>query len=126
MSWFEDLYPEVPAEFPPTLLIESGKTYKVTFKEKRPRLVVGGYGRQTAVINVEYEGEPRSLYVGSHVDLARQIRNIEKQHGSLKGLTVEIKQLEKRGRNYLYKVEVVHARIMPAKVAAKRAKKEKA
>ena len=107
MSWFDDLYPEVPPEFPPTLRIERGITYKVTFKEKRPRLVIGGFGRQTAVINVKYEDESRSLYVGSHVDLARQIRNIEKQYGSLKGLTVEITQLKKQGRNYIFKVDVI-------------------
>lgn len=107
MSWFDDLYPEVPPEFPPTLRIKPGKAYKVTFQEKRPRIVVGGFDRPTAVINVEHDGEPRSLFVGSHVDLARQIRNIEEQYGSLKGLTVEIKLLKKRGRNYIYKVEVV-------------------
>lgn len=107
MSWFEDLYPEVPPEFPPTLPLKRGKTYRVTFREKRPRLVIGGYDRQTAVINVEYEGEPRSLYVGSHVDLARQVRNMEKERGSLKDLTVEITLLKKQGRSYLFKVEVV-------------------
>lgn len=107
MSWFEDLYPEVPPEFPPTLRIERGKTYKVTFKEKRPRVVIGGYSRQTAVINVEYKGKPRSLYVGSHVDLARQIYNIEKEYGSLEGLSVEITLLKKRGTSYLFKVDLV-------------------
>jgi len=109
MSWFKDLYPKVPPEFPPVLRIQQGRTYVVTFKEEIPRLVFGGYGRKTAVINVDYEGKPRSLYVGSHVDLARQIRNIEMKKRSLVGVTVGIRQLEKRGRNYRFKVALVDA-----------------
>lgn len=107
MSWFDDLYPEVPPEFPPTLRIEKRKTYKVTFIENRPRVVIGGYGRPTAVINVKYADESRSLYVGSHVDLARQIHNLEKKMKSLKGLTVEITLLKKQGRNYIFNVELI-------------------
>lgn len=106
-DWFKELYSEVPPEFPPTLRIQKGKTYNVTFQEERPRIVRGGYGKQTAVINVTYKGELRSLYVGSNVDLARQIWNIwKKKKQSLKGWEVSITKIKKEGRNWRYEVEV--------------------
>ena len=106
-DWFKELYSEVPPEFPPTLRIQKGKTYNVNFQEERPRIVRGGYGKQTAVINVTYKGELRSLYVGSNVDLARQIWNIwKKKKQSLKGWEVSITKIKKEGRNWRYKVEV--------------------
>lgn len=105
-DWFKELYSEVPSEFPPTLRIQTGKTYKLTFEEERPRIVTGGYNKKTAVINVLYNGELRSLYVGSNVDLARQVWNIWKEvNQSLKGWTVEISKVKKEGRNWRYKVE---------------------
>ena len=107
-DWFKQLYSEVPSEFPPTMRIREGKTYDVTFQEERPRIVRGGYGKQTAVINVKYKGELRSLYVGSNVDLARQIWNIWKERSrSLNGWTVSITKTKKEGRNWRYKVEEV-------------------
>ena len=105
-DWFKELYSEVPSEFPPTLRIQKGKTYDVTFEEERPRIVMGGYRKKTAVINVTHEGELRSLYVGSNVDLARQIWGIwKKKNRSLKGWTVRIAKIKKEGRNWRYKVE---------------------
>ena len=65
---------------------------------------MGGFNKATAVINVEYQGESRSLFVGSNVDLGRQVSAIEKKRGSLEGVTVEITKTEKRGRNWIYKV----------------------
>lgn len=104
-DWFKELYSEVPSEFPPDLRIQTGKTYKVTFKEKRPRVVVGGYGKKTAVINVSYKGELRSLYVGSNVDLARQIWNFwNNKDQSLLGWTVDLSKVKKKGRNWIYEV----------------------
>jgi hypothetical protein len=107
-DWFTELYPEVPSEYPPDLRIQHGKVYKVTFDERRPRLVTGGYGKKTAVINVSYKDELRSLYVGSNVDLARLIWNLWKnKKESLKGLTVEIRKVQKKGRNWIYEVKEV-------------------
>lgn len=108
-DWFKELYSEVPSEFPPTLRIkEVGEPYRVTFQEERPRVVSGGYAKKTAVINVTYNEEPRSLYVGSNVDLARQIWNIwKKKRQSLKGWTVDITKVKKEGRSWIYKVELV-------------------
>lgn len=107
-DWFKELYSEVPSEFPQTLRIQARKTYRVTFKEERPRIVWGGYDKKTAVINVDYEGEPRSLYVGSNVDLARQTWNLwKRKNRSLRGLTVDITKVKKEGRNWRYTVELV-------------------
>jgi len=105
-DWFQKLYPHVPKEFPPELRLETGKTYTIIFKEGSPRLVIGGFRRPTAVINVEYQGKPRSLYVGSNVDLARQIRKIEEDKGSLLNLVMEITKIKKQGKNYFFKVAV--------------------
>ena len=107
-DWFKELYSEVPSEFPPTLRIQEGKTYEVTFEEERPRIVRGGYSKKTAVINVSHKEKLRSLFVGSNVDLARQIWNIWKNSNrSLKGWTVKIAKVKKEGRNWRYKVELV-------------------
>ena len=107
-DWFKEIFPEVPSELPPTLRIKKGKKYRVTFKEKRPRIVTGGYGKKTAVINVKYEGESRSLFLGSHADLARQIYMISNEgRDSLLNKTVEFTKIEKKGRFWAYKVELV-------------------
>jgi len=53
-----------------------------------------------------YKGELRSLFVGSNVDLARLIWNIWKEYNrSLKGLTVKITKVKKKGKNWIYNVE---------------------
>lgn len=107
-DWFKELFPDVPSDFPPTLRIMKGKTYRVTFKEEYPRPVKGGYGKKTAVINVIVDGKSRSLFLGSHVDLARQIWNIWKAGDeSLLNKTVELKKLELKGRNWKYEVKLV-------------------
>jgi hypothetical protein len=109
MSWFEDLYPKIPRNFPPDLVLEVGKKYRLLILDEAPRKVRGGYGRLTAVIAVQYEGTPRSFYVGSHVDLARQISNIQLNHNnSLKNLIIEVVKKEKKGRNYLFDVKIIH------------------
>ena len=88
--------------------IQTGKTYRVTFKEERPRIVKGGYRKKTAVINVSHNEKLRSLFVGSNVDLARQIWNLWKEKNrSLRGRTVDITKVKKEGRNWRYKVEYV-------------------
>ena len=107
-DWFKELYSEVPSEFPPTLLIAKGRTYELTFEEERPRVVRGGYGKKTAVVNVSCNKELRSLYVGSNVDLARQIWKIWKESNhSLQGLKVKIAKRDKKGRSWRYKVELI-------------------
>jgi hypothetical protein len=74
--------------------LKTGEVCHFTFQEERPRVVFGGYGKKTAVINVLHEGEPRSLFVGS------------KRHNySLQGVSVKITKVEKKGRNWKYKVE---------------------
>lgn len=58
------------------------------------------------MINVLCEGELRSLFVGSNVDLARQIWNIWRRHdGSLQGVSVKITKVEKIGRNWKFIVK---------------------
>jgi len=107
VAWFDILYPKVPRDFPPDLILEPNKTYRVKFLEKTPRRVRGGFGRITYVIVVEYEGERRSFYVGSHVDLARQISNIELDRGNLMDLVLDIKQNPKTGRNYIFDIKII-------------------
>lgn len=108
-DWFRELYSDVPSDFPPDLQIKDTKIHRVTFEEKAPRVVMGGYNKPTAVINVLYKGEHRSLYVGSNVDIARHIWNLWKtKNKSLKGCTVDIARLYKKGRNWIYEVKEVH------------------
>ena len=107
MSWFKDLYPDVPRDFPPDFVFEVNKKYRITFLEDTPRRVMGGFRRPTMVSVVECEGEKRSLYVGSHVDLARQISNIELKRGNLKNLVVDITKKPKRGRKYIFEIKII-------------------
>ena len=106
-DWYSQLYPEVPSEYPPDLKINDNKPYRITFEEVRPRVVNGGYGKKTAVIIVTYEGQKRSLYAGSNVDLARQVKKMCDKHKSLMGLTIDVTRTCKKGRHWLYKVNEV-------------------
>jgi len=111
MSWYEKAFPSRPADMPPTLELEVCKEYMITFKEKAPRVVRGGFRRITPVINVECEGKPLSLYL-SHVDLARRIllieRKLKKKKRNLLDVTVKIHNKGKKSkRNYFYDVELV-------------------
>ena len=103
-DWFQKAFPERPVEMPPTLEIRLNKKFVITFKEKNPRVVSGGFRRPTPVINIECDGKPYSLYL-SHVDLARRIRIIETKHGNLFGLRISIAKKKGPKRNYLYEVE---------------------
>lgn len=107
MAWFKDLYPKVPRDFPPDLVLEPNRTYKIKFLEKTPRKVRGGFSRLTYVIEVECDGEKRSFYVGSHVDVARQISNIELERGNLLDLEINVTKNEKSGRNYTFNIEIL-------------------
>lgn len=109
MAWFDELYPKVPRDFPPDLVLETNKKYRLKFLEDAPRRVRGGFSRITYVIVVEYEGEKRSFYVGSHVDLARQISNLELARKTLKDLIIEIIKRPKSGRNYTFNIKKVSA-----------------
>ena len=103
-DWFQKAFPKRPVEMPPPLLIELEKEHIITFKEKTPRVVSGGFRRLTPVINIECNGKPYSLYL-SHVDLARRVRLIEKKRKTLLGLTISIIKRKGPKRNYLYDVK---------------------
>jgi hypothetical protein len=103
LSWIEETHKGVSREFPPSLKIERGKVYIVTFTQPRAKVVIGAFSRKTAVVIVNYEGEKKSLYL-SHVDLDRQIANLHDKLGSLDGVTVEIVQKAGVTRGYRYQV----------------------
>ena len=105
-DWFQIAFPKRAIEMPPTLEIELNKKYVITFKEKNPRIVSGGYRRLTPVINIECNGKPNSLYL-SNVDLARHIRLLEKEHPDLNGLTISIVKKKGPKRHYLYDFKVL-------------------
>lgn len=107
-DWFTQLFPEIPPDYPPDFKIRDKKPHRITFEEKQPRVVTGGFGKKTAVIIVNYNGERRSLYVGSNVDLARQICNLwKKNNRTLQDCTVDITRLDKKGRNWIYQVKEI-------------------
>lgn len=114
LNWFKDLYPKVPEEFPAPLEIQVDKTYRVKFLQDEPTKVRGAYGRLTAVINIDYQGKEYSLYVGSHVDLARQIyklqKSLEKKGKSLKNQTVLITKNSGAG-SYRYTIESINEKL---------------
>lgn len=105
-DWFQKAFPKRAIEMPPALIIKLEKEYILTFKEKRPRVVSGGFRRLTPVINIECEGKPYSLYL-SHVDLARRVRLLEKKNKSLLDLSINIKKKKGPKRNYLYDVKEI-------------------
>lgn len=103
-EWFEKLYPKVKRTFPPPFPMKMGETYKVTFNEKNPRIVPIGRGRETAVIEIKHKGKLYSLYL-SHVDLARQVANLEERLGSLMNITILITKKHMKGRSFRYSLE---------------------
>ena len=105
-DWFQAAYPKRAVEMPPTLEIELDKKYDITFKEKTPRIVSGGFRRLTPVINIEYNRKPRSLYL-SNVDLARRVRLLQNEHPDLTGLTISLSKNRGPKRHYLYDVKIV-------------------
>lgn len=106
-DWFQEAFPKRVVEMPPTFETELDIEYTITFKEKAPRNVSGGFRRLTPVINIEHNGKDYSLYL-SHVDLARRVCILEKKHKELLGLTVVIKKQRGPKRNYLYDVKEVN------------------
>ena len=93
-----------PLKCPLALQIDLDKEYTITFKEKTPRVVSGGFRRLTP-FNIECDGKPYSLYL-SHVDLARRVRLIQKKHKTLLGLTISVTKKKGPKRNYLYDVKI--------------------
>jgi len=108
MSWFEELFGRKPGEQvagAPALDIGPGETVEVEVMESRPRVVDTSMGRR-AVLNVRYEGSPHSLWL-SRIGLAEGIAFLEEERGDLRGLRLRITNQGKKGRAYVYKVEVV-------------------
>ena len=104
MDWFQEIYPKVKRDLPAPIKPKLNKTYEIIFKEESPRIVGGGYGRKTAVIDIEYNGKPFSLYL-SHVDLARQISIIQQRRGTLQDLTIRLTKKRRTGKkNYNYEI----------------------
>src|SRR5438477_8814482 len=105
-GWFKKIYKGVPTEFPPALKINLGKEYVISFLEEHPKEVIAGFRRPTVVIPVEVGAKRFSLYL-SNVDLARQVWNIEKKLGSLKGVTLKVVKRNGPGKSYRYNINRV-------------------
>jgi hypothetical protein len=106
MSWFKTIFGREPGEaqgYPPALRINQGEAATVTFLEAHPRTVATQFGDR-AVIIVQAGGEKRSLWL-MNVDLAEKIAVLEQKLGSLWNVTVQIKNLGKKGRRYVYDVQ---------------------
>lgn len=105
-DWFKKAHPEAKDEFPEILIPREGKVYVLTFKEEEPRNVKDNYGT-TAVIEVEYNGKLRSLFLG-HTYLAQQILAIQKEHDdSLLDVKISLKRLKKEKQYIEYEVRDV-------------------
>ena len=93
LSWFKAIHPEAKEEFPEILNPKVCATYTLTFKEKKPRVVPDKF-RKTGVIEVEYKGELRSLFLG-HTFLAQKLYELQKKHGSLLDIKITLHRLKK-------------------------------
>jgi len=108
MSWFEQFYGRKAGErkeYPPPLNIEEGMSKIVTITEPKVRTVQTSMGVRP-VITVVHEGNLYSLWL-SRQSLAEKIALLEQEKGDLTGVKVQITNVGKRGRMYLYEVEVV-------------------
>lgn len=101
-DWFRELFPKAKLEFPPPLKLELCKPVDVTLLDKKPRIVKGGMGRKTGIIEVSHGKKKRTLYL-SNQDLARQIRLLQNEVDSLSGIKLRIHWL-KKGRYNKYAV----------------------
>jgi len=98
LDWFKEIFPDAKAEFPPTLNLTVGQTYLITFKESKPRVVPDKFDK-TGVIEIEYKGQLRSLFLG-HTFLAQQIYVLQKKHGSLMDIKVSLTR-KKKTKDYI-------------------------
>jgi len=108
VSWFEQLYGRKAGErkeYPPILSIEEGESKVITFSEPKVRAVQTTMGVRP-VITVIHEGKLYSLWL-SRQSLAEKIALLEQEKGDLTGVKVEIRNVGKRGRMFLYEVELV-------------------
>jgi len=108
MAWFEKLYGRKAGErkeYPPPLMIEEGMSKVVQIAEPKVRMVQTSMGTRP-VLTVVHEGKVYSLWL-SRQNLAEKIALIEKEKGDLTGVKVQITNAGKKGRMYLYEVEVV-------------------
>jgi hypothetical protein len=106
MSWFKTIFGREPGSeqrYPPALRINQGETVTVKFLEAHPRVTETQFGDR-AVIIVSCNGEKRSLWL-MNVDLAEKIAILEQKLGSLENVTVQIKNMGKKGRRYVYDVQ---------------------
>jgi hypothetical protein len=106
MGWFKQIFGREPGSeqrYPPTLRIGQGEAATVTFLEAHPRTTATQFGDRAVVI-VSCNGEKRSLWL-MNIDLAEKIALLEAKLGSLENVTVQIKNLGKRGRRYIYDVQ---------------------
>lgn len=105
LSWFKDIFPDAKAEFPQKLDLQEEKTYLITFQESKPRVVPDKFGK-TGVIEVEYNGESRSLFLG-HTYLAQRIYALQKKHGSIQGVKIALTRLKMTKEYIEYEVTEV-------------------
>ena len=108
-DWFKTLYPKGKLEFPPALKLELNKPVDVRFTEREPRVIRGGQGRPSGVIEVEHKGKARSIYI-SNIDLARILKMLQNQQRSesLDGVRVTL-ELVKKGRYNKYRLDQLPA-----------------
>ena len=105
LGWFKETHPGAKAEFPPIQNLNVGEPYLITFKEPKPRVVPDKFNK-TAVIEIEYKGQLRSLFLG-HTYLAQQLYALQKKHGTLMDLKVTITRLKKTKDYIEYLVQEV-------------------
>jgi hypothetical protein len=105
-DWFRELFPKAKLEFPPPLKLELCKPVEVILLDNKPRIVRGGMGRKAAIIEVGLG--KRTLYL-SNQDLARQIRLLQNEVDSLKGVKLRIHWV-KKGKYNKYEVKQLKGR----------------
>jgi len=108
MAWFEQLFGRKAGErkeYPPILSIEEGESKVITITEPKVRTVQTSMGLRP-VITVMHENKLYSLWL-SRQNLAEKIALLEQERGDLTGLKIQVTNTGRRGRIFIYEVEVV-------------------
>lgn len=104
-DWFRTAHPGAKSDFPKILVPSECVVYSLTIKEDEPRIVRDKF-RKTAVIEVEYEGEERSLFLG-HRYLAQKIHAIQQRKGTLLNVKISLHRLRKTKNYIVYDVNEI-------------------
>jgi len=77
--------------------------HEVVFEQDEPDIVRTRFGRRL-MIDARVSGEPLRVVL-SHVNFAVQVARLQRKYGSLVGVRIRVKRIDKSGKPYKFEIE---------------------